>query len=355
MAKGKEGQEGRLALLRKIINKRGGTTAYDLSKHNPSDVTRWIPTGSRYLDSIIACRESLNRSGSNIGGIPMGKIVELAGLESTGKSYLAWMIGANAQKMGITLVYFDSEAATDSSFIKRMGVDLKNVLYMPAVTVENVMEHVELLIKEHPEPMLFIWDSLGMTPSAKEAEGGFNPQDYFAVKARVLSVAMAKLTDPISQHGSTLLIINQLMTNIDVKNIYADPFDTPGGKKVKFAYSLRLWLIGRKALKWKITNDNGDRIGADVKVDIKKSRFGSEGRSCNFKIMWGGNRVAIADEESWFDACKFSPHLVPGAWNKLTMSDGTVESFQGAQWLEKLKDEKFRSRILEIMDETLIR
>ena len=113
MAK-KENKLGRLNLkeMRNLVNKKAGTEiAYSLAGENPTDVRKWIPTGSRWLDSII-CKGKL-------GGIPMGKVVEIAGQESTGKSYMAAQIAANAQKMGIDVVYFDSESAIDSVFLER--------------------------------------------------------------------------------------------------------------------------------------------------------------------------------------------------------------------------------------------
>lgn len=352
----KKEQESRLSDLRKALNKGSLTTVHDLTKSNPADVKKWISTGSTWLDMAIASPSSLRASGAKKGGIPVGKITELAGLEATGKSFLAWVIAANAQKEhGMEVVFFDSEGATDRSFIERLGVDFNKLHYMSAGTVENVMENIENAMKATEAPILFIWDSLGMTPSVKEAEGSYDPQSQVAVKARVLSLAMSKLTDSLCQHGSTFLIVNQLMTNIDLSNPFTEPYVTPGGKKVKFAYSLRLWLTGRKAKKWKIENENGDRIGADVKVDIKKSRFGSEGRVCNFKIMWGPEFAGVADKESWLDAVKFSPHFTPGAWHKLVMEDGSEVKFQGVDWMKKLEDPKFKKRILQLMSEALIR
>ena len=95
--------------MRKLINKKaGGNVAFSLKETNPTQVEEWIPTGSRWLDSII-CR-------GRLAGIPLGKIVEIAGLEGSGKSYMAAQVAANAQKMGIDVVYFDSESAIDQVF-----------------------------------------------------------------------------------------------------------------------------------------------------------------------------------------------------------------------------------------------
>ncbi len=121
-----------------------------------------------------------------------------------------------------------------------------------------------------------------------------------------------------------------------------------------YAYSLRVWLTGRKAKASFIMDNRGFRIGSEVKVKLEKSRFGTQGRQCAFKILWG-DEIGVQDEESWFEAVKGSKHLTSsGAWYTLAYADGETEKFQPSKWSEKIKGEKFRSRILEIMDEEVI-
>jgi len=132
------------------------------------------------------------------------------------------------------------------------------------------------------------------------------------------------------------------------------PYMTPGGKAMIYAYSLRIWLTGRKAKSSFILDDKGYRIGSEVKVKLEKSRFGTQGRRCNFKILWG-EKVGIQDEESWLDAIKGSSSLKQsGAWYELCYKDGSCEKFQASKWMSKLQEEKFRQRALEIMDEEII-
>jgi len=122
-----------------------------------------------------------------------------------------------------------------------------------------------------------------------------------------------------------------------------------------YAYSLRVWLTSRKAKGSFVYDDKGFRVGSEVKVTLKKSRFGTQGRQCTFKILWGED-VGIQDEESWFEAVKSSDSIEQsGAWFKLIYKDGTGEKFQAAKWSEKLKDEKFKNRVLELIDEEVIR
>ena len=168
MARSKLGKLN-LAEMQKLINKKAGqSVAHDLTKNNPTEVEDWIPTGSRWLDSII-CRGQL-------AGIPVGKIVEIAGLESTGKSYMAAQCAANAQKMGIDVIYFDSESAIDPSFLEKAGCDLSRLLYVQAQSVEFVLETIEELIGSNDNRMLFIWDSLALTPAISDVDGDFNAE-----------------------------------------------------------------------------------------------------------------------------------------------------------------------------------
>ena len=342
---------GRLSMdeMRTLINRKSGyDRAYNLSRDNPTEVKDWIPTGARWLDSII-CK-------GRLAGIPVGKIVEIAGLEATGKSYMATQIAANAQKMGIDVVYFDSESAIDPSFLASAGCDLERLMYIQAESVEFVLETIEDLL-EVDTKWLFIWDSLALTPSVSDVEGDFNPLSSMAVKARILSKGMSKLTVPIANRKATFLVLNQLKTNItrSPSEAMTTPYVTPGGKAMHYAYSLRVWLTGRKAKASFIQDENGYRIGSEVKVKLEKSRFGTQGRTCNFKIMWGSENIGVQDEESWFDAIQISDIIrSSGAWFSLVMENGEEVKFQRKNWVEKLSDETFRSRVLQIMDEDVI-
>ena len=168
----KKQKAGRLSTdqLRKLINKKAGQeVAVDLAdESNPTIVKQWIPTGSRWLDSII-CR-------GKVAGVPVGKVTEIAGLEASGKSYMAAQIAGNAQKMGIDVVYFDSESSLDFNFLEKAGCDASKILYVQATSVEFVLETIEELLKSTDSQFLFIWDSLALTPTISDVEGDFNPQ-----------------------------------------------------------------------------------------------------------------------------------------------------------------------------------
>ena len=333
-----------------LINKRAGMeVAYNLKNDNPTEVTEWIPTGSRWLDSII-CRGKL-------AGIPVGRITEIAGMESSGKSYMAAQVAANAQKQGFSVVYFDSESAIDPSFLENAGCDIDNLIYAQAASVEMVLETIEQLLTETDDKYLFVWDSLAFTPSNSDIEGDFNPQSSMAVKPRILSKGLSKLTVPIANSNSVLLVLNQLKTNItmNVAEAMTTPYFTPGGKALAYSYSLRIWLTKRKAKNAFIENDAGFRIGSEVKVKLEKSRFGTEGRNCTFQIVWGDKNPRILDRESWLQAVKSSDQIKSGgAWYTLIYDDGGEQKFQGSKWLECLEEEKFYNQILRLMDREVI-
>jgi recombination protein RecA len=356
MARKAKVKAGRVSMqdLMSLVNKKAGrNVAHDLTGENPTQVKEWIPTGSRWLDSIV-CR-------GQVAGIPVGKVTEIAGLESTGKSYMAAQVAANAQKQGKIVVYFDSESAIDPDFLERSGCDLGRLMYIQASSVEFVLETIEELLSASSEKILFIWDSLAFTPSVSDVEGDFNPQSSMAVKARILAKGMSKLVIPIADRQATLLVLNQLKTNIPQgpnARIIAmtTPYMTPGGKAMHYSYSLRIWLTGRKAKSSFITDEKGFKIGSEVKVRLEKSRFGTQGRSCAFRILWGTEEIGIRDEESWFDAIKGSSYLTSaGSWYTLSTSDGYTKKFQPSKWTELiLSDIEFKEHVIRLMDEEIV-
>jgi len=132
------------------------------------------------------------------------------------------------------------------------------------------------------------------------------------------------------------------------------PYVTPGGKAMTYAYSLRIWLTGRKAKSSFVNDENGYRIGSEVKAKLEKSRFGTQGRTCNFKIIWGDG-VGIMDDESLFEAIKVSDKLSSsGAWYTLSTESGDVK-FQPSRWAEKMQEPAFKEAVLKIIDDEVIR
>jgi recombination protein RecA len=339
----------------KMINKLAGNdVAHDLTQENPTDVYDWISTGSTWLDSVV-CR-------GKKAGIPVGRISELAGLSGTGKSYMAAQISANAQRKGYNVYYFDAESAISSEFLEKCGCILEETdgygdfVYIQAQNVEFVLETIEAVLTSGEENNLFVWDSLALTPAIADLTSDFNPQSTMAVKPRILSKGLAKLLQPISNSNSALLVLNQLKDNITRSPAEAmtTPYFTPGGKALIYSYSLRIWLTGRKAKASFVNDEKGYRIGSEVKCKLEKSRFGTHGRTCNFKILWG-DTVGIQDEESWFDAVSPSECISnSGAWFTLKRN-GYEKRFQKSKFATLAREDKeFRKNILDIIDEEVI-
>jgi recombination protein RecA len=340
-----------IAELREAINKKAGIeVSFDLLEQNPSEVTEWIPTGSDVLDSII-CR-------GKKAGIPVGRITELAGIEASGKSYFAAQIAANAQKMGMTVVYFDSESALDPAFLIKAGCNVGEIIYTQAINIEFVLETIEQLLGES-ERFLFVLDSFAFTPSLADLEGDFNPQSSMAVKPRIMSKGLAKLIQPIANKKSSFLVLNQLKQNIVMgptahTEMLINPFITPGGKALSYAYSLRIWLTPKKSKASYVVSPTGFRIGSETKCVLKKSRFGTEGRECSLKLLWGGEKIEVSDYEAWLDILSRSERAESGAWWNITLLNGNKKKFRSSDFSKELEDEEFRKTVLNIVEEELI-
>jgi recombination protein RecA len=360
MAKLKEVKAGKVdvAELRKALNSKLKGAVYDLREQNPTDVKDWISTGSTWLDGIV-CKGKL-------AGIPVGKIIEIAGIQATGKSFLAAQIAGNSQKLGITPVYFDAESALNSDFLTKAGCDLESLIYIQPTDLESVFETMETLMGSSDQRFLFIIDSLAATPTKVDIEGTFNPNERIGVKAALLAKAFQKITTPLAQRECTLIILNQLKVNIKATSeapmggkylTDSQKYNTPGGSSPDFFTSLRIWLTKSFAKDSMVYDDKGYQIGSFVKARIEKSRFGTQNRVAEFKILWG-DQVGVLNEESVLEAIKGkTEHLETGGWNKLTYADGTVEKWQGLEegFVELMRtNEKFHNRVMEIFDYEVI-
>ena len=340
--KKQEQKVGKLSVkdIQAKLNKKFKSSSYQAfvleNGENPTKIKQWISTGSDWLDAIIA-------KGMK-AGIPVGRVTELAGLESSGKSYLAALICANAQKMGIVPVYFDSEWSIDPTFWSNLGIQEDEILFIPAHSVEFVFETIKNMINENPGvQFLFVLDSLANTPTkSSEDADEVNPAATVSQKARIASEAMQQLTIPLEEGQHTMLILNQLKTRVGTTESGAmigkytpdeDKWFTPGGKALHYAYSLRIWLKRGSAKKEFITNENGFRIGAEVKAKLKKCRFGTEGRECRFKIVWGDDtQLGVRNVESILEAIQTSEKIKSnGPWSGIEGTDFKFQIVTGKQ------------------------
>jgi len=271
----------------------GDAPAYflDQPELSPSDIVDWISTGDPILDIYVSNRVN--------GGIPVGRITEVNGLESSGKSLLIGHLLKETQKKGGIAVLIDTEFSVDRNFLAAIGVDLSKMIYVPTNLIENAFQIIENIIetvrKENSDRLITVAvDSVMGATDKNELEGDWEKKGYATQKSIILGRAMRKITETIAKHRIALVFTNQLRSKIGV--MFGDPWTTSGGKAIPFHSSLRLRL--KMMSKIKI----GDKVvGIKTNCGVIKSRLGSMYNSCNFDIYFDRG---IDAENTWFEQGK---------------------------------------------------
>lgn len=200
----------------------------------PSDVKEWVSTGSTMLDLAISNRP--------YGGLPVGRIIEITGLEASGKSLLAAHALADTQKKGGLAVYIDTENAVSREFLEAIGVDLKEMLYVPLETIEDIFEAMDTIVESVRKSsksriVTIVVDSVAGASTKQEMAADFDKDGWATSKAIILSKAMRKITNFVGRERICLIFTNQLRTRLDVTfgdKWCVDPITT----KVKIRYQI---------------------------------------------------------------------------------------------------------------------
>lgn len=299
-----------------------------------SSIPFFISTSSTILDTIIT-----NDLG---GGIPVGRITEIYGAPSSGKSLLASHIIANTQKMGGLAVFIDTEAATSTEFMRTIGVDIDTLVhYRNLDTVEQIFGKIEEIIAQASDFkfVTIVWDSVTAASNDEEMEGEFAAAGYGMAKAKLMSKGFRKIARLLQKHNVALVCTAQTRTNVGIsfgeKNVSA-----AAGKALEFYASLRLKVERNGWLKEKIKmgdKDVEETRGVNVKVSTKKSRVGPGYRECNFNVYF--NR-GIDDKDSWFDALVLRGGIERPTTQKYKISfeDGREFEFKKTEWKRIIKE-----------------
>lgn len=280
-------------LIKELNKESDSRVAWNLSTDiSPTHVVDWYSTGSSLLDAMISNK-------ATGGGLPGGRIVEIFGPPSIGKSHIAAQICISAQKKGGIAVYMDTENAVNPENLSALGVNTKRrFVYAQPECIEEVFRVAESTINKLKSinkeiPVVIVWDSLAASPAKAELEGEYE-DNSIGLAARKISQSLRKFTQLVGNKNVLFVILNQTRTKVGV--MHGDPTTTPGGAAVPFHSSVRIQLIGGKKIMSE--NDKELPVGINITAKIIKNKIAYPYRRAEFEIHFG---KGIVETEQFFD------------------------------------------------------
>ncbi|MDU4959711.1 MAG: recombinase RecA [Sporomusaceae bacterium] len=281
-----------------------------------------IPTGALTLDVALG-----------IGGVPRGRVVEIYGPESSGKTTVALHIIAEAQKIGGIAAFIDAEHALDPSYARKLGVDIDNLLISQPDNGEQALEIADALVRSGAIDVIVIDSVAALVPKA-EIEGDMG-DSHVGLQARLMSQALRKLTGIISKSKTTAIFINQIREKVGVS--YGNPEVTTGGRALKFYATIRMDVRRSETIK-----QGNDSIGSRTRVKVVKNKVAPPFRIAEFDIMYG---EGISKEGTLIDiGCQLEILVKSGSWysykeNRLGQGKENVKEFlkQNRQVAEEIE------------------
>lgn len=347
-------------LISSLNKENGSRIAYNLAEdESPTHVKSWVSTGSTLLDYIVSNRKN--------GGLPVGRIIEIFGPPSIGKSHIATQIARSTQQMGGIAVYIDTENATSVENLQALGVDVtRRFVYVDTHCTEEVFDTAEKTIlkakaMQKDVPITIIWDSVAASSPKAELLGDYD-KETIGLQARAISKGMRKITGVIGDQSVLMICLNQTRTKIGV--LHGDPTTVPGGMAIPFHASVRLKLGAGQQIK----NKNDDVIGINVSAKTIKNKVSPPFRLANFQIHFG---KGIVEHEEIFDVLRDAGERQvgnkiicvsgDGAWKVFTVTDcdkgSTIieKKFHKAEFGEIMRTPEYKTYIEDLIDAVMVR
>ena len=297
----------------------------------PTNVDGWISTGCAMLDVAISNRP--------YGGLPVGRITEVTGLEQSGKSLVSAHLLAETQRQGGVAVLIDTETAVSREFLEAIGVDVAKLLYVSADSVEQIFEFTETIIEkvrttQKDKLVTIVVDSVAAASTKNELAADYGKDGYATDKAIIISKAMRKITNLIGRQKITLVFTNQLRQKMNA--MFGDPWTTSGGKALAFHASVRLRLKNMGQIKQKV-NGNDKTIGMKVRCQVIKNRMGPPLRAADFEIFFDRG---IDNFGSWLGVMKENKLVKQaGAWyTYIDTETGEEIKFQSKDFIDLMEE-----------------